>query len=1049
MNRYLAIAEGEVTNNCNTYICNDIITSEPVFVKQLKASSVGNPTAIELFKRETKALSILNHPNIIKFITSGLIDNSPFIVTQYFHSKNLYKAVLENDFEMDQKIDICLRVTEGIIYAHERGVIHRDLKPQNILINDSSEIKIVDFGISKIKGMLYNPSETVKDFMSIRYSAPEQLQRLEAKVESDLFSLALLIAFVFIGAEPPENRNELSKYLENIDNIELKGLLAELTQINPNDRPRSAYKVKNSLTKIKLDYVSSSKKLYVDFTHTSQTSLYNIGMISHVFNDTELRAVISNDIINYSGYKRKSRYFFIGKRIKYICKLSQDQSCFVVTNVESLDDQILLENECNKGKQINYPWKVNHKTHDQSNAIEVAQILSDFEKENTSQKGDVNNKLINSWTTLLQEEFKLIDKKKNIGSYIDINVTTIGNIELKFNHINMELNFDNKIQLTLLDSGTQKTIGKYNGIKDEQTLLIIPDSGISIDDYSHRGTISIDTVQEKSNLKKFFHALDDVKGHKTVNANIPYILEDASLVEMNKITPNDHYFQDVFNNDSPNTLAVKKALSTKDIFVLQGPPGTGKTTVITEIICQILHTDPDAKILLTSQSNAAVDHAVNKLTELLPNKYIVRIGRSEKISRSSEKLLYANQLDQWVETVKGKSKNNLLKLLQVKYSDISERSIKEFFDNYKLDGDFEEQINAIFPQVVDENVKRIILILAQWQKRLGKLDEFDEIFSEEASVVAATCLGIASRNVLGDIKYDWVIVDEAARATPLETLVPLVKGKKIILVGDHKQLPPVIKTNLEKNRLRELGLKKADLQKSLFEELIETISDRAKMVLTKQYRMHPTISEMISYAFYPEEKITTFINPNDRKHYLKKWENSNIIWIDTSNVKDSQERDIAFSKKNSCEANIILKLLDFIVGIYKNENCHHKMSIGIISAYEAHKKLLIDLINPDDKIKWGSIDLLIDNVDAFQGSEVDIVIYSVVRCNDRNEIGFLSDVRRLNVALSRGRNALFIVGNQTFIKNAHGIGGNPFSAVLQFMKSNGSKCYTEVYNGQF
>lgn len=1047
--RYLEIAEGEATNNCCTYICKDLITSEPVFVKQLKASSIGNPTAIELFKREIRALSILDHPNIIKFIDSGVNNNSPFIVTQYFNSKNLYKAILENSYEMDQKINICLKITDGIIYAHERGVIHRDLKPQNILINDRDEIKIVDFGISKIKGMLYDPSETVKDFMSIRYSAPEQLQRLEAKVESDLFSLALLIAFVFIGIEPPERRSDLPAYLDNIENIELKSLLIDLTRIDPNDRPRSAYKVKTSLAKIKSDYVCATKKLHVDFSYTSKQSLYQIGMISQIVNDTELRAVINNDITTYSGYKRKDSYFFIGKRIKYICKLSQDQKFFIVTNVESLDDQILWENEYSKGKQINYPWRIDHQTHDKSNAIEVAHILSDYEKENTFRKGNVNNKLLRNWTTLLQEEFKQIDKKKSIGTYNNIRITTIGNIELRFSHIDMELSFDDKIQLTLQDDGTQKTIGRYNGIKDEETILLIPDSGINIDNFSSKGTISIDTFQEKSNLRRFARALIDVKEHKTVNPNIPFILEDASLVEMNRIVPIDHYFQDVFSNESPNKLAVKKALSTKDIFILQGPPGTGKTTVIAEIVCQILDNDPEAKILLTSQSNAAVDNAVNKLTELLPTKCIIRIGRSDKISKSSEKLLYSNQLDQWVGKVKGKSKCNLLKSLQAKYSDISEKAINEFFDNYKLDGDFEEQVNAFFPKITDENDKKIISILAQWQKRLGKLDEFDEIFSEEASVVAATCLGIATRNVLSDIKYDWVIVDEAARATPLETLVPLVKGKKIILVGDHKQLPPVITTSLEKNKLDEIGLKKVDLQKSLFEELIETISNCAKMVLTEQYRMHPTISEMISYAFYPEEKITTSINPKDREHYLKKWENKNIIWIDTSATKDNREKDVAFSKRNSCEANIILKLLDYIVGIYKGKNSCHKISVGIISAYEAQKRLLINLINPDDKIKWGSCNLQIDNVDAFQGSEVDIVIYSVVRCNDRNEIGFLSDVRRLNVALSRGRNALFIVGNQPFIKNAYGVGGNPFSAVLQFMKLNGLKCTTEVYNDKF
>lgn len=268
------------------------------------------------------------------------------------------------------------------------------------------------------------------------------------------------------------------------------------------------------------------------------------------------------------------------------------------------------------------------------------------------------------------------------------------------------------------------------------------------------------------------------------------------------------------------------------------------------------------------------------------------------------------------------------------------------------------------------------------------------------------------------------------------------------MVGDHKQLPPTVKTNLEKNLLKEKGLRKIDLEKSLFEELINSISDCGKMVLTQQYRMHPTISNMISYAFYPEEKLTTPINANDRNHNLK-WANRAVVWIDTTKIKNNREGELAFSKKNRSEADIILKLLEYIVKTYKTVQFEKKPKIGIISAYDAQKRLLRDLINPDDLAKWGSIELYIDNVDAFQGSEVDIAIYSVVRCNDLSEIGFLSDTRRLNVALSRGRNALFIIGNETFIANAHGIGGNPFSAVLQFIKANSSKCQMEAYNDQF
>lgn len=364
--------------------------------------------------------------------------------------------------------------------------------------------------------------------------------------------------------------------------------------------------------------------------------------------------------------------------------------------------------------------------------MEVVQLLSNSEKKKNTKnaKNKISNEILNKWNTLLQEEFNLIDRKKHIGSYNSVYATGIGEIVVAFNSLNMPFDYNDRIQLTLKEGGIQKTVGKYNGILDEKTLTLLPDSGINLDDFRIPGILSIDTNQEKSNLKRFSRALDEVKCCNTVNPNIPSILEDASIVTMNKITPISKFFQNVFDdNDSPNSLAVKKALSTKDIFILQGPPGTGKTTVITEIICQILKSDPDAKILLTSQSNVAVDNAAFKVAQILPDKYVVRIGRTEKIAKTSEKLLYSNQLDEWVKKIKLLSVDNVSIFLQKKYADISKDNVNKFFESFTFECNKEELIQIHLPQIAnDEKLKSVLLLIAQWQKRLGKLDEFDEIF---------------------------------------------------------------------------------------------------------------------------------------------------------------------------------------------------------------------------------------------------------------------------------------------------------------------------------
>ena len=287
-------------------------------------------------------------------------------------------------------------------------------------------------------------------------------------------------------------------------------------------------------------------------------------------------------------------------------------------------------------------------------------------------------------------------------------------------------------------------------------------------------------------------------------------------------------------------------------------------------------------------------------------------------------------------------------------------------------------------------------------------------------------------------------MDEAARATPLEVLVPLVRGKKIILVGDHRQLPPVVNTQIDKLKLEEKGIKESDLEISLFEELYEKMTDEARLVLTSQFRMHPDISKLVADVFYPTVNITTTIKEEERNHKLNWWPKS-IKWIDTSNCEDCDETPELISKKNHAEARVILKELEKMESNYKHMN-KKDITVAVISGYDAQKNLLCNLIKPNDTSRWTSIKIAIDNVDAFQGSETDIVLYSLVRCNSDYKIGFLYDERRLNVALSRGKNCLIIVGNIKFAEKARSFRGNPFVDIIKFLRKNSECALIEVYN---
>jgi len=493
------------------------------------------------------------------------------------------------------------------------------------------------------------------------------------------------------------------------------------------------------------------------------------------------------------------------------------------------------------------------------------------------------------------------------------------------------------------------------------------------------------------------------------------------------------------NLDPANQRAVQKALSTKDICLIQGPPGTGKTTVITEIVCQILKTNPKAKILLSSQSHVAVDHALKNITKLLPQFNIIRIGRADnnRISEEALSLMMPNQIKKWIEEVKGKSRMELLKYLRSKFI------LKEGGDNSieSLLNDIDSVIpKPLSVSINDSEITKLITITREWYRKLGKSEEFEAIFARKASIVASTCMGIASRHALNSMVFDWVIVDEAGRATPPELLVPIIRGRKIVLVGDHKQLPPVVNSELTKEDLEKLDIRLCDLEKSLFEDLIQKIPDEAKVVLTSQFRMHPAIARLIAEVFYPSVDIKTKIKPEERKHNLSWWPRT-IAWFNTQNLDNCREQEDGLSKRNYAEAEVILKILKEINQQYNGSPT--KIRVGVISGYAAQKALLINLVAPSNSERWENIKIIIDNVDAFQGSETDIAIYSVVRCNKDNRIGFLHDSRRLNVALSRARNALIIVGNIHFIERVQVSTGNPFGNLLTYMKKNRADCLIE------
>lgn len=321
----------------------------------------------------------------------------------------------------------------------------------------------------------------------------------------------------------------------------------------------------------------------------------------------------------------------------------------------------------------------------------------------------------------------------------------------------------------------------------------------------------------------------------------------------------------------------------------------------------------------------------------------------------------------------------------------------------------------------------------QWKENMSYYQQsFEDVYIGISNVICATCSGIAASdsNSFMEKEFDYVIVDEAAKCFSSEILIPIIKGKKIILVGDHKQLSPIVEKDIleemEANEDISRDERKNYYNNSLFGIIFEKANKSIKTTLDIQYRMNSDISKFISRQYYKNE-LKDGPNIINLNHGVSKL-NKGLYWIDTINTKNSREDMMGTSYYNVEESKIILNLLNWL-----DDNLNDKKEIGIISPYSAQKTYLVDLLN---QYNFNNIDLEINTVDAFQGREKEIIIMNCVRNNEKGEFGHVSGDSRMNVAISRAQELLFIVGNRQFVESNKKASKSMYSLVNYLDKDN-------------
>ena len=1093
----------------------------------------------ELFKRETTALRKLRHPNVVGMRERGWWpDEDAFYVVLDYHPYSLEQVLRgESGTVAVDSYRVMRQMAEALAHAHSEGVIHRDIKPSNILVDEAGRALLTDFGISKLVASL-TVGETLAGYWSSGYAAPEQRVGNPALFASDVYSLGAVFFRILSRAEPPPEGPGQSLIAKKID-PPFRRVLQRMLATDPADRPSTGSELMRLLDAGRRSEPLPTYPLLL--TWNALNDLLRAGHIdredlgqAEQFLLEELGGEEAEEVLLLGQMRYGEREVLVlGDSIRVICAVSANEDALVCKTVQTPYDPN-LQRDKQRAMSRRALWAVGDARNggvvsgrrDDVQAL-LAEIGAFEAAEAAAAKGRRSKRdYVEDWQRVLWESRSRIEKQ---GRTLKYGRAHVGREYVSFELVQMapdDLDWEDDTPLAARASRESPLVPVGNLAEVEGR-----DVHVARQRYRFQregapipaiGYVTVNVTEALTEIRRRQRAVDAFLFDQMANPALAgIILDPSACTHMTKRELD--FFQDWLSEDKREV--VRRAVSTNDIFLIQGPPGTGKTSVIAEIVLQILKRNPESRILLSSQSNVAVDHALTRIAAAAGESppEMVRIGRPERIGHGGEQWTLAERTQAFrqevlarcspveeellraerkarravreasrAEVMSEDSAGNLEEWI-AEASEIGEQ-LKEYEEEYAQLGQDTatgnradvkqlvdaartefwshlEALNELLPQPVeiaelpeqdalqsvmwasaslDEHsesegpeaaelagIQEKRRILKHWMKVVGLSKDFEGLVSKTARVVAATCSISAKVNprfAADDASFEWVIVDEAGRATVPEVLIPLGMAQKVILVGDERQLPPMVDESFGRTQPDERSLA---LETSLFQDLLEQEIKEPEYAakLVTQYRMHPGIGNLISEVFYDGDLVNG--EPDRRRKFADSFR-AVVTWISTSRLRDKGESRSGDSYENPAEARVVAAVLE---RIRKDGGWRGTLRVGVITGYSGQVGRLRGAIDTADSGRWPRMDIDIATVDSFQGRECDVVIYSTVRSNPSRRIGFLRDYRRINVALSRARDLLVIVGDDFMMENALlGTARNPFAEVLGHMRSNPGEC---------
>lgn len=507
---------------------------------------------------------------------------------------------------------------------------------------------------------------------------------------------------------------------------------------------------------------------------------------------------------------------------------------------------------------------------------------------------------------------------------------------------------------------TQDVSGKLNYLNfvatvnyvDEDRMVVILPSVDALLALQSKEVVGVQLYFDETSYRLMFEALKQVIGAKN---NRLAELRDIFHGTQPASTFSFHPLRFPWLNATQEE-AVNKVLHAKDVAIVHGPPGTGKTTTLVEAVYETLHREN--QVLVCAQSNMAVDWISEKLVDR--GVSVLRIGNPSRVNDKMLSFTYERRFE---------SHPDYPQLWSIR------KAIRELYARSRKGAEREavrQKINSLKDRATELEIR------------------INESLFSEARVIACTLVGSANRLLTGQ-KFGTLFIDEAAQALEAACWIPIRKADRVILAGDHCQLPPTVKAP---EALR------AGLGHTLMQTIVKNKPDTVSL-LKLQYRMNDEIMRFSSEWFYggmlqsaPEVKYRSILDFD-----------TPIEWINTEGL-DCNEEFIGenYGRINKSEAELsIEQLKGYITKIGRERFLDERIDVGMISPYKAQVQYLRRLVRNDAFFKPYRQAITINTVDGFQGQERDVILISLVRANEEGQIGFLNDLRRMNVAITRAR----------------------------------------------